>query len=691
MSYESSSYIYPKWVFSGGYVDNTPNTHLDSMFSPYSRNFRLDGASVISRPWHSIFATVGGTDYPRGISSYLRANPTNDRIIVRQNIDATHKLVSIEEDWTQTDVVTGVTKTATTIAFVNSNPDTITDSGNGFLTAWFQSGDTITITGSTLNNWTFTISTVTASTITLVATDSLTAEWAGASITIAGNRITSDNRMNFVNIGEDLFCMNWTDFGQLKGTTYTTLQLTRSYTATTLSFNSTSPPRAIQDSSNSFITKWFSAGQVIVISGSASNNGTFTIESVTANQITLSPSATLVDEWAWASVTITGQPAAPSFGAFFAWCQWVGWYTTTGYGNQVSKSPNNAPSNFTGAGSDLFTFPENVTGIKSGGQSIFVFSTNTLHACTLGDQVETAWVISFSFKPIQTTEGATNNASIVSVGSNVYYLSSSNKINMIARGSNVYWFEVVELSDRKYKGISRLMQSLDKDQSSSFATYYPEQSIIKWFMKSNGSDLNDVCIIYDVEKDMFLQDTNKYFYDGTSFKGFNYTVSQITPTVFKDEFWTDDDGSGISFEYWTKWFDEGEYTLKKGYWESRTDVALSDLAVLTQEIYMNSSVDIYWNVYGALIDTKTVSSNNFTIEPSGIGTGLIGDFTIGEEWPEAISMYPVTILRTKWNLNTRGYSIQYRYTNSVIGGRVQLLRLGYKMEILPSITTELTI
>lgn len=67
----------------------------------------------------------------------------------------------------------------TTIAFVDSNPDTITDSGNGFLLAGFIAGDKITVSGSTSNNSTFTIATVVAGTITLSGGDSLTAESAG--------------------------------------------------------------------------------------------------------------------------------------------------------------------------------------------------------------------------------------------------------------------------------------------------------------------------------------------------------------------------------------------------------------------------------------------------------------------------------------------------------------------------------
>lgn len=90
---------------------------------------------------------------------------------------------------TQNDTTNGANQTATTIAFVDSNPDTITDSGNGFVTAGFQAGQTITVSGSTSNNNTFTIASVVAGTITLVAGDSLTAESAGATVTIAAATI----------------------------------------------------------------------------------------------------------------------------------------------------------------------------------------------------------------------------------------------------------------------------------------------------------------------------------------------------------------------------------------------------------------------------------------------------------------------------------------------------------------------
>jgi hypothetical protein len=96
--------------------------------------------------------------------------------------------------------------------------------------------------------------------------------------------------------------------------------------------------------------------------------------------------------------------------------------------------------------------------------------------------------------------------------------------------------------------------------------------------------------VYDVDRKQFLQDTNKPFYDVTFFHGKNYALSEFNPTIFIDEYGTDDDGSGIDFEFWTKSFDEGEPSLKKCYWESRTSVDISQLAELTQEIYTDAEV-----------------------------------------------------------------------------------------------------
>ncbi len=86
----------------------------------------------------------------------------------------------------------------TTIAFNDNGaaPDTITDSGSGFLKAGFQPGDTLQVSGSASNNtvgpYYFTIATVTAGTITLLAKNALTTEAAGATVKLVAAKNVPD-------------------------------------------------------------------------------------------------------------------------------------------------------------------------------------------------------------------------------------------------------------------------------------------------------------------------------------------------------------------------------------------------------------------------------------------------------------------------------------------------------------------
>lgn len=88
-----------------------------------------------------------------------------------------------------------VTKTASTIAF-NNTAKTITDSGNGFVTAGFLPGDTISVSGAvnSNNNQMFRIATVAAGTLTLADSPTLTTESAGNSVTIVTKLLYGDTK-----------------------------------------------------------------------------------------------------------------------------------------------------------------------------------------------------------------------------------------------------------------------------------------------------------------------------------------------------------------------------------------------------------------------------------------------------------------------------------------------------------------
>jgi len=523
MSYDSSNPFNPKDIFSGGYCDNTVEHTMADKFSPYSRNVRLDWTATTDRPWHSLHSTLTSWDYPRGIWSYLRTVASNDRLVVRHNTDGTHKLYSIETDWTATSVATG-------------------------------------------------------------------------------SDIASDNRMTFQNVADVIYCMNWVDdFGKLSGTTYTT------------------PSTGITNFSPSFS---------VVFNGSH-----------------------------WAS----------------------GWSDNP---NLVYKSVGNDYEDFNSSWADSFTFWEQIVWLATNSQALFYFTNNTISVTWVSDIQDIWGSISYTTRSLQTKEWSVNHTSIVSAGNNIYCVTPSNKIIQIARGSNVDWFEIFELSERPYAGISKIMSTLDVDQTNSFGYFLPKENLIKWFFRTKNANYNDICIVYDITKDAFLIDDNKPFYDWVYFKWLNYTVSNIEPKVYLDEYWCDDEDMAIQARYETKYFDLQMPTRKKELWESRAYVAINTLAQLKQEIIVD----------GGTIDSKTIDSDNVPITTWGIGTNAVGTYAVWTEWfTWEDNLYNVDLIRTKWNLQNKGKRIKFIYTQSALWGRFRLEDLEAMIEILPPEASNLTV
>jgi hypothetical protein len=55
------------------------------------------------------------------------------------------------------------------------------------------------------------------------------------------------------------------------------------------------------------------------------------------------------------------------------------------------------------------------------------------------------------------------------------------------------------------------MQTLDADQTKSFAYHLPDYQVVKWHLKTIGATYNDICITYNYEYDEFMVDTQKIF------------------------------------------------------------------------------------------------------------------------------------------------------------------------------------
>ena len=113
------------------------------------------------------------------------------------------------------DVASKVNYTASTIAFADSNPDTITDSASGF--GSFVAGMKLQVIGSSSNDGVdhLTIATVAAGTLTLSSSDVVTAESAGSSISLIGRTIPDHEKQLL--LVEDIRQIEGTNFSNIAG------------------------------------------------------------------------------------------------------------------------------------------------------------------------------------------------------------------------------------------------------------------------------------------------------------------------------------------------------------------------------------------------------------------------------------------------------------------------------------------
>ena len=205
----------------------------------------------------------------------------------------------------------------TTISFADTDPDTILDSGNGFVDAGILPGKNIVVSGSTSNDGSYLVATVTRGTITLDGGESLTAEPAGDLVTIIQTEEVQllgfyNWNMPYTIDNPEATAYDSAGFKEyitaLKGWEVSAsryFQTGAIIAAQTIAFVDSNPD-TITDSGNGFLAAGFKDGGRIAISGAvnAGNNGSKIIETAVAGTLTLISTDTLTAEGVGASVTI---------------------------------------------------------------------------------------------------------------------------------------------------------------------------------------------------------------------------------------------------------------------------------------------------------------------------------------------------------------------------------------------------
>lgn len=494
---------------------------------------------------------------------------------------------------------------------------------------------------------------------------SITEAWVQTAVT---NTITADVRMDFTNIGDVLYCMNWTDeYGKLSWTTYTEPQTLWIINSVVISF-SDSDPDTITEGNNLFLAKWFKSWDTITVSWSTSNDWNYTIDTVTASIITLISWDSLTNEWTGASVTITATGFTPSFWVHFDKSHWASWISANS--NTLYKSVTDNPDNFSLSWSDQFTFPEQIKWLASNDEQLFVFTNSTINQ---NSGITDVWGTAvYTFRQLETKEWAVNHASIVAAGNDVYYLTPNNKIKRVTPST---WrpFETLEVSHKKFEWIDEIMTTLDNDQTDSFGYFIPEENLIKWHVRTKDVTFNNLCLVYNIELDLWLIDTNKIFFEWTIFKNKAYVVSNLEKKIFQDETWFEDDEEPVQFQYRKLWRPTWN-TRRFELWETRTLLEMNKVAQITQNIIID------WNT----VNTFVYTSDLLPISTTWIWTQKIWTVAVWTWWAKAVTeLFDVTKVITKGWLQVKWKTKEIEFKASTVGWQFRLLDYDFKVEQLP--------
>lgn len=369
----------------------------------------------------------------------------------------------------------------------------------------------------------------------------------------------------------------------------------------------------------------------------------------------------------------------PSFCVVYDAHTWVGWGATTltaggtDSGGYIYRSATNNGSDFTGTGFGSLAGDFPFIGWVNAWWMLFFFTKRSVFNVFANN---TQGNVSYTSRQLETTEGAVCHASVINIGKDVFYLSSNNKIcklSMDATGR----YDSQDISHRNGYGIAKTMATLDPDQSRSFVYHNPREQIIKFFVKTKGATWNDLCIVYNYQYDQFMADTNKPFSGWLWYQDKKYTCSALEPKIILDEEGFTDDDAPIQFEYNTKNIDLDYPTTNKELWELRSFVGINTLAELNQNVIADGSV----------VDTFQFNKTMIPIYSSGIGTQQIWVFPIGQEWSPDNSLYNVSCVREKANLQIRNKYFRVQYKCSSLGAQVLLQWLRPSIEMLNTLTS----
>lgn len=199
------------------------------------------------------------------------------------------------------------------------------------------------------------------------------------------------------------------------------------------------------------------------------------------------------------------------------------------------------------------------------------------------------------------------------------------------------------------------MDSLDDDQSQCFGFYDSFAKLAKWYVKSRGSTVNDLVLIYDLVAKTFLVDNNKFFSCVAEHNSKIYAGSMLNGNTYEDETGYDDDGAEIAWYRVSAPFSAGTHSKNKIWKDFEHTGTINTLTTIQQDIIVDGNV----------VDTSTISKYS-PIQGASIGANPIGQVPIAGN-PQPVTIKNYTKARGLGFMNAIGKFIQVKHSGVGVG------------------------
>jgi len=201
-----------------------------------------------------------------------------------------------------------------------------------------------------------------------------------------------------------------------------------------------------------------------------------------------------------------------------------------------------------GTDSETITFDSKILWLVATLNQLFIFTENRIEYVGK-NSLQTIWgVASLISTPIGDGWQLASYRSVVSAGNKVFYLTKNKTINTLNYASWTIDPEIWVLTDEPVFKITKYLDNLDDDQSTSFGFFDEWTKTIHWFLKKIWSLYNDTVLIYDIENATRTTDTKRFYNDAIAYNNKVYAGSSINSNVIQDGIGLDDDWQAIEFK-----------------------------------------------------------------------------------------------------------------------------------------------